>query len=728
MEKCIWMNVLIFGIILIFLSANCCYAIDVSIITQDYITNANVNEKIITHDTKNQNEIDDSIFTTDSVIDYHTLTTSASGNFWIDLKPGGGHDGGKFENEGALWTIQKRITLGDFDDTGYHTNWTTQPGIYSEIRTDEDLWDGTTAKGAWCTTAAEQGGIIFIEDSKGYANISTSSGFSVNQYADVSLPNFRITNATLYCDYKMYSWDFDNSNDYVYFNIIIKDLSNNGWDFFNFSKHSGNPDAPTNIGHGYPGNGWCTDFWDPGNGHVNPNDPVDNYQVDSLYGNETLATYLNEHAYTSNFSICFWLDIRLYGAQGNKELFKFWLDDFGIYCEYTYNHPPNTPTNPTPPNGQTNAGVSSNLRWMCYDPDGDDLTYDVYFGTSITPSLVSSNQSQTYYDPPGILNYNTQYFWKIVAKDGVNSTTGPTWSFITGSQPPSGDPPYIPSAPSPANGTNDIDINTLLSWTGGDPDGDDVVYDVYFEANDNTPDVLVSNDQGETIFNPGTLEYETTYYWQISANDGHWDDIYSPIWHFTTKQKNDPPEAPIINGPISGKTNIAYLWNFTTIDPENDEVFYKIDWGDGTMSDWYGPYSSSQIIQKPHIYSYQSKFTITAKAKDLYGLESDWGPPLQVNIKAIEITIKGGLGIKATIKNTGTTELTQIPWLITLNHKTILGNTKSGTIPSLLPGELIIVRNPIIFGFGKTSITVVAGEVEANASGTILLFFVVGVK
>lgn len=48
------------------------------------------------------------------------------------------------------------------------------------------------------------------------------------------------------------------------------------------------------------------------------------------------------------------------------------------------------------------------LSWTAGDLDvGDTVTYDVYFGTSTSPPLVSNDQSGRTYDP-GTLNYNTK--------------------------------------------------------------------------------------------------------------------------------------------------------------------------------------------------------------------------------------------------------------------------------------------------------------------------------
>ena len=95
------------------------------------------------------------------------------------------------------------------------------------------------------------------------------------------------------------------------------------------------------------------------------------------------------------------------------------------------NSPPNAPGDPYPSNGENKIDVNTDLYWNCSDPDGDPLTYDVYFGTNNPPPLVSSHQSQNSYDPGTITRENT-YYWKIVAWDNNDaSTSGPIWSFVT---------------------------------------------------------------------------------------------------------------------------------------------------------------------------------------------------------------------------------------------------------------------------------------------------------
>lgn len=103
---------------------------------------------------------------------------------------------------------------------------------------------------------------------------------------------------------------------------------------------------------------------------------------------------------------------------------------FSVRC-LKNNEPPTSPSNPQPPNGATNQPINTTLSWNCNDPENDPLTYDVYFGNSNSPALVSSGQSINTYNP-GTLAYSTTYYWKVVAIDYFdNSMEGPVWSFTT---------------------------------------------------------------------------------------------------------------------------------------------------------------------------------------------------------------------------------------------------------------------------------------------------------
>ena len=97
------------------------------------------------------------------------------------------------------------------------------------------------------------------------------------------------------------------------------------------------------------------------------------------------------------------------------------------------NHPPNTPSDPVPDDGNPCVDINADLSWTGGDPDPDDtVTYDIYFGTNPNPPLIAGGLTQTSYDL-GMMSCGTTYYWQIVASDNHGaSTSGPIWSFTTG--------------------------------------------------------------------------------------------------------------------------------------------------------------------------------------------------------------------------------------------------------------------------------------------------------
>ncbi|MFP4346571.1 MAG: C1 family peptidase [Anaerolineales bacterium] len=106
-------------------------------------------------------------------------------------------------------------------------------------------------------------------------------------------------------------------------------------------------------------------------------------------------------------------------------------------------------------------------------------------------------------------------------------------------------PPYRPGSPSPADGGTGVSRSSDLSWSGGDPDaGDSVTYDVYFGTS-NPPTSLLCDDISGTTCDPGTLSYNTRYYWYVVATDNHRASTTGTTWDFTTEPAacNDPHES-----------------------------------------------------------------------------------------------------------------------------------------------------------------------------------------
>ena len=85
------------------------------------------------------------------------------------------------------------------------------------------------------------------------------------------------------------------------------------------------------------------------------------------------------------------------------------------------------------------------------------------------------------------------------------------------------------------------------------------------------------------------------------------------------------PSIPLINGPTNGKLLIKYTFYFSAIDPDNDYIYYYIDWGDNTSNYWLGPFESGEEISASHRWFKQGNLKISIKVKNTMGVVGDWG-------------------------------------------------------------------------------------------------------
>ena len=87
----------------------------------------------------------------------------------------------------------------------------------------------------------------------------------------------------------------------------------------------------------------------------------------------------------------------------------------------------------------------------------------------------------------------------------------------------------------------------------------------------------------------------------------------------------DSPTAPTIIGKIKGTVKKSYDYLFRSASPVGNDVFYQIDWGDGSITNWIGPYDSGESITMNHSWSDKGTYTIKARAKDIDNLWGPWG-------------------------------------------------------------------------------------------------------
>ena len=126
---------------------------------------------------------------------------------------------------------------------------------------------------------------------------------------------------------------------------------------------------------------------------------------------------------------------------------------------------------------------------------------------------------------------------------------------------------------------------------------------------------------------PSIGEDGTVYIGSASHRRLGFDNAVTDVGYlhaFGPVDSNDPPNPPTITGTMNGRVRKEYNYGFSSNDPDNNPVYLYIDWGDGTDSGWIGQYASDEVVYVEHSWSERGSYTIKAKAKDEFGIESNW--------------------------------------------------------------------------------------------------------
>ncbi len=218
------------------------------------------------------------------------------------------------------------------------------------------------------------------------------------------------------------------------------------------------------------------------------------------------------------------------------------------------NRAPSVPSYPSPSDGASGVSPTANLSWSSGDPDGDLVTYDVYFGTGDVPPLVATSIVNRTYSP-GALALATRYYWHVVARDTVGAAaSGPTWSFTTKPNTP----PTAASSPWPWHGGASGPSYPVLTWTASDVDGQSLTYAVYFGRTSSPP--LVVSSTPEPQYAPGRLEIGRAYYWRVDVSDGVATTPGS-LWNFVVRQPGDLVQDGVLTLADAQCAMDVALWN-----------------------------------------------------------------------------------------------------------------------------------------------------------------------
>ena len=191
-----------------------------------------------------------------------------------------------------------------------------------------------------------------------------------------------------------------------------------------------------------------------------------------------------------------------------------------------FNNPPGLPVLIYPPQQGIDIPLDITMLWSFFDPDGDDLTYAVWYRRDEDADSihVSDLTEPEYYV---MLDADTKYEWKGYAYDEDGAMAKSTLNrFYTINTIP-------PHAPHPADGAEDVPTDLILSWSCTDPDGDDLTYNVEMgRAGGSMASIGTGLTQDELPV--VGLSDGVTYEWKVTAEDDDDHRTEGPVWTFTT--------------------------------------------------------------------------------------------------------------------------------------------------------------------------------------------------
>lgn len=177
-----------------------------------------------------------------------------------------------------------------------------------------------------------------------------------------------------------------------------------------------------------------------------------------------------------------------------------------------------------------------------------------------------------------------------------------------------------------------------------------------------------------------------------AGNEGTSDTISVIVSHVGQR-----PAIPNLIGPSKGVQGEALTFKATTTDPNDDEVSFQFDWGDGSDLEWTGNVASGDTVTVSHTYDSLGVYQVRVKAKDVHGAYSEYSDSLSVEI--IPPTIPGKIQVNSTPSGA---EI----WL----DDTITAETTPALLEDILPGMYTVALRKEGYSDYDTTVAVFEGQ------------------
>lgn len=200
---------------------------------------------------------------------------------------------------------------------------------------------------------------------------------------------------------------------------------------------------------------------------------------------------------------------------------------------------------------------------------------------------------------------------------------------------PPNEPPSTPDKPSgPTSGRAGPEFSYCTEG-GIDPEGQKVQYGFDFDDGSGIiwSDFVNSGEEACVShgfpYTGGSFEIRAKTR-DEQGGESDWSEILS-----VSMTPDDPPTTPItpIGDITEGIVGYSYVFTTSASDPEGDSIHYGFDlYGDNTVDYWTNLYDSGNTINENLIWERDGTFNLKVKAKDEYGVASDWSGTISVTM------------------------------------------------------------------------------------------------
>jgi hypothetical protein len=209
------------------------------------------------------------------------------------------------------------------------------------------------------------------------------------------------------------------------------------------------------------------------------------------------------------------------------------------------------PSRPDNPRATALSPISALLEWD--DLSNNEDLFAIHRAEKGPFSHIASTAANVNAFVDTLLDDSSSYRYYIVASNSAGSSAPSETVSVT--TPASGFPPVAPRFPSPGDDSIGVPLEVILMWQCADPDGDTLIYDLYFGSGSYLN--LQDSNLAATNYALDSLDYGIRYNWKVVAWDDDRHHTDSPVWHFATADSVNSDTSFVITVEISGQGQVA---------------------------------------------------------------------------------------------------------------------------------------------------------------------------